>query len=290
MSLASTAIIPPSAAGYSLTANVNRALTLATVNGAVQPLLLMHFFIQGMPARGTVARELSSALGKGTTEVPLFGSVFNVPLPIDPVAIEFDGPKSGYEVIKALAVAGQLPSPYKTDTVVFDQADQGTLKVTAWHQDDPRGEIAHNHPWSDETGVSFVSYIVRGGYTETRTNVDGTTVTRTYVAGDLNTSRYDEFHTVSDILPGTLTILMCAPRAVVAEGNQPWGYLVFKDAAGAPTATGALVGLNDPRVADRSFVVRAAVQNPGLRVPLCKMPAPVTGAALVANGCVPIKA
>jgi hypothetical protein len=290
MSLAPVATVPESARGYSLRANVMRALAAATIDGKVRPLILMDAFLAGLPARGDVARELSSQLGKGATEVPLFGSVFNVPLPITPVAIEFDGPVSGYEAIKALAMYDQLPNPYKTDVVVYDQADQGTLKVTAWHKDDPRGEIPHNHPWADEEGVSFISYIVRGGYKETRTKADGTTETRTLVAGDLNESRYDEFHTVSDILPGTLTILMCAPRAVVAQGNEPWGYLVFKDLEGNALTTGVLVGMNDPRTKDGAFIAKAAVQNPALRVPLKKMAPPVTGAALVAAGATPVPA
>lgn len=288
--LSATPIIPASAANYSLRENVERALALATVDGVVQPLLLAHYFIGGMPAPGAVARELSSSLGKGATEVPLFGSVFNVPMPVDPVVFEIDGPRSGYELIKALAAHGQLPSPYKTDSVVFDNADQGTLKITLWHKDDPRGETPHNHPWADKDGLSFISYIVRGGYTETRTNVDGTTETVTYVAGQTNTARYDEFHTVSNIQPGTLTILMCAPRAVVAPGNEPWGYITFKDLDGTPLPTGVLVGMNDPRVKDAAFIAKAAVQNPGLRVPLVKMPAPVTGQALIDGGATPVKA
>lgn len=285
MSLLAAPVVPASAQSYSLEANVRNAIALATVDGAVQPLLLMHFFIQGMPAKGDgPERELSSQLGKGATSVPLFGSTFNVPFPITPVAFEVEGVKSSFELVKALAAEGQLASPYKTDTVVFDQADQGTLKVTNWHGDDPRGETAHNHPWADKDGLSFISYIVRGGYTETITAADGTQTVREYRAGDINIARYAEFHTVGNILPGTLTILMCAPRAVVPEGYQPWGYLVFKDEAGNKLDTGVLVGMNDPRVKDTTFIARAAVQNVPLRAPLVKMPAPVTGADVVASG------
>lgn len=289
MSLAARPIVPASAAGYSLRVNVEAALAKATVDGVVQPLLLMDAFLAGMPPAGD-ARELSSSLGKGATEVPLFGSIFNVPFPITPVAFEFDGPRSGYELLKALAVNAQLPSPYKTDIVAYDQPNQGTLKVTAWHGDDPRGEKAHNHPWADEEGLSFISYIVRGGYTERNVAIDGTVTEKTYRAGDLNYARYDEFHTVGQILPGTLTILMCAPRAVVAPGFEPWGYLVFEDIDGTRLETGVLVGMNDPRVKDTTFVQRAAVQNVGLRAPLAKAPAPVTGAALIEGGATPVKA
>lgn len=285
MSLSAIPQIPASAKGYSLRANVNCAIAAATIGGVVLPLLLMQAFLDGMPPKGEVARELSSTLGKGTSEVPLFGGIFQVPLPVTPAVFQFNDPRSGFELIKALALQNQLPSPYKTDIVVYDVPDQGTLKVTAWHQDDPRGEQAHNHPWADENGDSFISYIVRGGYTETIVNPDGTETVRELRAGDINVARYDQFHKVSNILSGTLTVLMCAPRAVVAPGNEAWGYLVFKDVDGTPLTTGVMVGMNDPRVKDTTFVARAAVQNSGpLRGALMKMPAPVTGAQLVANG------
>lgn len=53
---------------------------------------------------------------------------------------------------------------------------------------------------------------------------------------------------------------------------------------------GEMVGMNDPRVKDNDFIARAAVQNVGLRVPLVKMPAPVTGADIVARGGTVVKA
>jgi len=269
MSLAAVPIIPESAKGYSLRRNVLAALSQATEavwseegdpTTTVHPMLLMHHFLQGMPAAGENARELSSSLGQGSTESPLFDKVFQVPLPIEEQNFAFDAEQSTYELLKALDAAGNLPSPYKTDIVVFDNADMGTLKITKWHQDDPRGEVPHNHPWADEEGVSFISYIVRGGYTETITNTDGTTTTREYRAGDRNVAMYADFHTVGNILPGTLTILMCAPRAVVETKGEEWGYLIFDDNGKAER-----VGMKDPRVADQSFLHRAAVLNPDLR-------------------------
>lgn len=278
MSLAATPVIPNSAKVYSLKANVLEALSLAskttyTVEGppvtTVHPLLLCHHFLQGMPEPGSEARELDTTMGRGKTDSPLFDKVFHVPLPV-PQGASFDLPEDATttDLLRALEAQEQLASPYKTDIIVYDQADQGTLKITKWHADDPRGETPHNHPWADEEGLSFISYIVRGGYTETITNLDGSTETRQYRAGDLNIAKYAEFHTVSEILPGTLTILMCAPRAVVAEGDQPWGYIVFEDADGMPIETAELVGMNDPRTKDVTFLERGAVLNPSLRFSL----------------------
>lgn len=273
MSLAATPQIPPSARGYSLQANVANALSKATEavygpDGAptliVHPLLLCHYFLDGMPEPGDEARELSSEISRGQLDSPLFSKIFHVPLPIDEATFNFSeaAEQATWQLVNLLNEAGQLPTDYKTDIIVFDQADQGTLKITQWHADDPRGETPHNHPWADEEGLSFISYIVRGGYTETITYLDGTTETRTYRAGDRNVARYANFHTVSDIQPGTLTILMCAPRAVVAEGDQPWGYIVFEDLNGNPLDTAELVGMNDPRTKDPNFLQRAGIMNP----------------------------
>lgn len=295
--VAATPIIPESAKDYSLSANVQAALSEASEvvyreglapEIVVHPLLLCHFFLEGMPAPGEAARELSSALGMGSTESPLFDKVFEVPLPINEGEFGFSASASIDELEAAIAAAREagsetaeitvngtgkglatalnvnnaLPSPYKTDIVVFDHADMGTLKITKWHQDDPRGENPHNHPWADADGMSFISYIVRGGYTETITALDGTTTSRDYRAGDLNYARYASFHTVGNILPGTLTVLMCAPRAVVETKGEEWGYLLFED--GQPVR----VGMNDSRVKDNSFLSRAAVLNPSLRLAL----------------------
>ena len=277
MSLAAVPVIPDSAKGYSVVNNVLNALaeaseTVYSIDGPprviVHPLLLCHYFLTGMPTPGDTKRELSSSTGRGTFESPLFDKVFQVPLPIDEESFRFEAEASTNEILKILAKSNQLANPYKTDIVVFDNPDMGTLKITRWHEDDPRGETPHNHPWADENGVSFVSYIVRGGYDETITNLDGTTETRTYRAGDRNVARYAEFHTVSNIQPGTLTVLMCAPRAVLADADQqPWGYIVFEDTEGNPLDRAELVGMNDPRTRDATFLQRAAVLNAGLRFP-----------------------
>lgn len=259
--LAETPIIPDNAAGYSTIANAKNARDKAQMpDGTVDVLLLVHHFLRGMPPATEATRALSSTAGPKAKESPLFDKVFHVPLPWKAEQVEFSGPQEPVAVFKAMDDAGNMPGPYKTDIVVYDHADRGTLKITQWHEDDPRGEHPHNHPWADEESTSFVSYIVRGGYTETITDIEGNKTTRDYRAGDLNIAKYTEFHSVDGILPGTLTVLMCAPRAIVKEKGTEWGFLLFND--GKPER----VGMTDPRVKDDSFLQRAAVQNPSLRL------------------------
>ncbi len=239
---------------YSLSKNVEQA-----VDQSYGIFGMMDAFLYGMPEYVEPTRTLGSSPNKSAKESPLFSKVFHVPLP-EPDELKFDiGQATALEAFSK--VQGSLPNPYKTDIIVYDHADRGTLKITSWHQDDPRGEIPHDHPWEDDEGLSFVSYIVRGGYTETLyDSVTGETTIKQYRQGDLNYARSGEYHTVSNILPSTLTVLMCAPRKVVPEGQDPWGYLLIND-----DGTTEKVGLSDPRVRDNNFRVRAAVQNHTLR-------------------------
>jgi len=258
--LAAIPIIPDNAAGYSTIANAKNALDKAQMpDGSVSLFLLVHHFLEGMPEAIAGTRALPGTRGPNSTESPLFDKIFHVPLPWKGGDVDLPEERNPVALLKALDRSGNLTAPYKTDIVVYDHADRGTLKITQWHADDPRGEHPHNHPWADEEHTSFVSYIVRGGYTETITDNNGETTSRDYRAGDLNIAKYTDFHAVNNILPGTLTILMCAPRAVVKEKGTEWGYLLFEE------GRSERVGMNDPRVKDETFLQRAAVQNASLR-------------------------
>lgn len=145
---------------------------------------------------------------------------------------------------------------YKTEIVVYD-GPGGTIKINYWSGKDPREE-SHNHPWKGEDGVSFVSYILQGGYTETVKYLeDGVWKTRknTYRAGDKNTAMWAEFHTVDEVLPNTVTLMVCGPRYTPPEG-QAWGYV--HPEGGVNT----VIGANDPKVADPTFFPRFLALNP----------------------------
>ena len=131
------------------------------------------------------------------------------------------------------AVAGYLESPpvhipdengsaYKTELALFRSEDR-TEKIIWWHKDDPRPE-PHNHPWS------FDSTILSGGYSEKRwwfDDVDGTLQhsVHHYRKGDVNSVKANIFHVVYDVLPKTVTHLVCGKASV----NNIWGYLRLED-------------------------------------------------------------
>jgi hypothetical protein len=112
---------------------------------------------------------------------------------------------------------------YKTELVV-ERSEERVVKIQWWHAPDPRRD-PHNHPWS------FKSTILSGGYTETRYhNVGDTDIlsygvatdTRTYRAGDVNDMPASVYHTVDEVLPGTVTRMETGP---IVEGGD-WGYLI----------------------------------------------------------------
>lgn len=125
---------------------------------------------------------------------------------------------------------------YKTE-LVLERTDERTEKLVWWHADDPRPE-PHNHPWR------FTSTILHGGYTEDRWwSDDGAlcTDTLTYRAdgtenGNRNDVPSEVFHRVYDVLPGTVTHMMCGPAA---PGNA-WHYLDL-DVVGVDYPDGALI-------------------------------------------------
>lgn len=111
---------------------------------------------------------------------------------------------------------------FKTELVLERSTDR-VVKIQWWHAPDPRRD-PHNHPWP------FRSTILSGGYTETRhqrtgcgPDAAGVIVTqRTYRAGDVNDLPVGVFHTVDEVLPGTVTRMETGP---LVEGGD-WGYLI----------------------------------------------------------------
>lgn len=121
----------------------------------------------------------------------------------------------------------RIPKPdgngyFRTAVDVF-RSPELTAKIHYWHSED-EVEQPHNHPWKDSEGVSFRSYILAGGYTETVYKVvDGEveSETKEYKQGDVNVNYYDTYHVVSNVLPNTITFMVCGNQV---EGNE-WGYL-----------------------------------------------------------------
>lgn len=130
------------------------------------------------------------------------------------------------------AISGRLESPpthipdgkggaYKTELALF-RSKERTEKIIWWHSDDPRPE-PHNHPWP------FESTILSGGYSEKRYWYDEygnlQQEIKHYRQGDVNSVAANVFHVVYDILPKTVTHLICGEASV----NNVWGYLDLED-------------------------------------------------------------
>lgn len=124
-----------------------------------------------------------------------------------------------------LHIPNEKGEPYKTELVEF-RSPEKTIKWNFWHlPDDLRAP--HNHPWD------FEALVVHGGYTEVRywlehdVNEGAPTVrseTKTYRQGDTNVCPRHVFHIVTEILPGTVTRMVCGK----ASENNAWGYLDIK--------------------------------------------------------------
>lgn len=165
---------------------------------------------------------------------------------------------------------------FKTELVVCDQPIIGdkqllcTVKINYWHGDDPKEE-PHNHPWKfpDDVcnyylgveNVSFYSKIIRGGYTQRILYKDGSTTTEVLKEGDTNYVSVDSFHTVYDVLPGTVTLMVCGPRVDVGPPNESsrWGYLIDEE------GSLEVVSMFHPRVVDETFIERFKALNPHKR-------------------------
>jgi hypothetical protein len=187
------------------------------------------------------------------------------------------GLKLSDEDVKALATGGgtnlgwlgsipvHIPDgkggAYKTEWTLFDHPQLGTIKLNFWHAPDPR-RIPHNHPWSGD-GESFKSFIIAGGFRET---VFTQMTHGNYYAhekfvgpkalGNVNYTSDSTYHTVDEVKPGTITLMVCGPR------TPEWGYLLIGDFDEYGYATGEEVRFDDPRVADPGFREAFLALNP----------------------------
>jgi hypothetical protein len=180
------------------------------------------------------------------------------------------GPTQGLGTSTSVALFGARPlhipdldgGSYKSEVVVYD-GPGGTIKINYWGASDPREEL-HNHPFRDENGIAFMAYILAGGYTDKSIVLteDGTAVERVKVfrAGDTNVVPYNAYHTVYNVLPGTVTIMVCGPRFKPANGDA-WGYIIQNPG----TNLFEKVGPNDPRVANPNFLASFKAMNPHRR-------------------------
>lgn len=122
----------------------------------------------------------------------------------------------------------RIPDPTGTDyfrsAVDIFRSSEFTVKLHYWHFADER-EQPHNHPWKDSNGISFTSRILVGGYRENVYWVDATGEvqyeTREYSVGDKNVSLYKEYHAVTEVIPGTVTLMVCGNQVP----DNEWGYL-----------------------------------------------------------------
>lgn len=76
----------------------------------------------------------------------------------------------------------------------------------------------HNHPWAWSAAV-----VLAGGYTEERLLARGQgyySHRQTHRVGDLNTFRTDDYHRITHVEPGTVTLFLCGREV------QDWGFLV----------------------------------------------------------------
>lgn len=72
----------------------------------------------------------------------------------------------------------------------------------------------HNHPWAWSASV-----VLAGGYTEMRGG-PGLEYTRAHREGDLVLFRPDDYHRITTVEPGTVTLFLCGRE------THNWGFLV----------------------------------------------------------------
>ena len=149
-------------------------------------------------------------------------------------------------VTPPIHIPNETGGSYKTELVLERDPKKGTVKILWWHEDDPRPE-PHNHPWD------FTSDILGGGYTELRYWIGPGNVvlreTKTYRVGDRNVLPRTIYHVVTNVLPGTVTRLICGEAT---PGNK-WGYLNIE------------TGVHTEAEADPGFIDKLRALNPHLR-------------------------
>ncbi len=79
-----------------------------------------------------------------------------------------------------------------------------------WNKPDPR-PTPHNHPWP------FISFILKGHYTERRSFIDGKSVEERAVNW-INIIKRTDFHAVTKAKPGTISLMF------VGRTHEDWGY------------------------------------------------------------------
>jgi hypothetical protein len=109
-------------------------------------------------------------------------------------------------------IMGFDKSPYLTRTLLPRVRGRRVMLHRIHREDQDRW--MHNHPWST---AAFL--IVSGGYTEERL-VDGSVVTTTLRAGDVNRLDASTYHRITAIEPNTWTI------GLIGDRVQDWGFLV----------------------------------------------------------------
>ncbi len=80
-----------------------------------------------------------------------------------------------------------------------------------WNKPDPRRTF-HNHPWP------FISFILKGGYAEERTDPGGGTWSDNIVRW-VNVVKRDTFHVVWRVEKGTISLMF------VGKTHEDWGYI-----------------------------------------------------------------
>lgn len=107
---------------------------------------------------------------------------------------------------------------YKAEYAVL-RTPERTVKVNVWTEPDRRkGDkpAPHSHTWP------ILAHVLRGSYSEDRYTLAGGAVqteTRQHVAGGINAVPLACWHEVTEVEPGTLTLMVCG------KAGPGWGYL-----------------------------------------------------------------
>lgn len=133
----------------------------------------------------------------------------------------------------------------------FARSTERTGKVNFWLAPDYSGGSGpepHQHPWAE-----INSHILVGGYEEGRFTAQAGSVSheiRTHGAGEVNSMLVSDYHQVTAVEPGTLTLMLCGRHT-----GQRWGYLDVETGRFRP---------NPPEL-HAAFLRRYEAANPHLR-------------------------